>query len=279
MNQENLNTSKYADVPIRIRSWAVIIVIFFAAVLHPVLMALFVCFLSFCGIKEFLSMFNVYSKKTAFLLFLFLIPEYFILFKKNYFDFILFNSLFPILFGAYHVFIKNKISKKKGLLVIAGLFLCTFSIGHLIFIYNFNFPFSNLIGIHLLLLLVVPTELNDVFQYLTGKAFGKRKISPVISPNKTLEGFLGGLILTTLLVNLLGLFLLPDENFVLYTILGILIAILGFLGDLFMSFVKRTAVVKDTGNLIPGHGGLLDRIDSLMFITPIYFWLILYCFL
>lgn len=276
MSEESLKTNKYADVPLRVRSWAVIIVIFSVAVLHPALMNLFICFLSFWGMKEFLSMFNLYNKKTAFVLFLFLIPEYFLLYKKNYFDFTLFTSLFALVFGCYTVFIKNKIHKKKGLLIITGLFLCTFSIGHLGFIYNINFPYANIIGIHLLLLLVIPTELNDVFQYLTGKAFGKRKITPVISPNKTLEGFLGGLVLTTLLCNLLGLLLLQDESFVLYSLLGILIGLLGFFGDIFMSYIKRNAGVKDTGNLIPGHGGLLDRIDSLMFITPIFFWLIIY---
>ncbi|KFF05095.1 phosphatidate cytidylyltransferase [Flavobacterium reichenbachii] len=276
MNEESLKTNKYADVPLRVRSWVVIIVIFSLAVLHPILMNLFICFLSFWGMKEFLSMYNFYNKKTAVLLFLFLIPEYFSLYSKNYFDFILYTSLFAISFGIYTIFIKNKISKKRGLLVSLGIFLCTFSIGHLSFIYNIHFPFSNMIGVYILILLVVPTELNDVFQYLTGKAFGKTKITPVISPNKTLEGFLGGLVLTIFLCNLLGFILLPERSFLFYSLLGILIGILGFFGDIFMSYIKRNAGVKDTGNLIPGHGGLLDRIDSLMFITPIYYWLIFY---
>jgi phosphatidate cytidylyltransferase len=276
MSEESLKTNKYADVPIRVRSWAVIIVIFSVAVMHSILMNLFICFLSFWGMKEFLSMYNLYNKKTAVLLFLFLIPEYFSLYSKNYFDFILYTSLFAIFFGIYTIFIKNIISKKRGLLVSFGIFLCTFSIGHLSFIYNIHFPFSNMIGVYILILLVVPTELNDVFQYLTGKAFGKTKITPVISPNKTLEGFLGGLVLTILLCNFLGFILLPEQSFLFYSLLGILIGILGFFGDLFMSYVKRNAGVKDTGNLIPGHGGLLDRIDSLMFITPIYYGLIVY---
>ncbi|MBE8727906.1 phosphatidate cytidylyltransferase [Flavobacterium hungaricum] len=278
MSQDNLNTNKYADVPLRVRSWAVIIVIFTAATMHPIVMYSFICFLSFWGMKEFLSLCKLYHKTTAVLIFLFLIPEYFLLFTKNYHAFITYTSLFAVILTALLFFI-HKISIKKGLILFTGIFLCGFSVGHLGFIYNFNFPYANLIGIQLLILLVIPTELNDVFQYLTGKAYGKRKITPVISPNKTLEGFLGGIFLTTILCNLLGLVLLHDQSFLLYSLIGILIGVLGFLGDIYMSYVKRDAGVKDTGNLIPGHGGLLDRIDSLMFITPIYFGLLTYLFL
>lgn len=278
MSKEDLSTNKYADVPLRVRSWIVIIIIFTTATLHSTLMYSFICFLSFWGMKEFLSLYKLYNKATAILLFLFLIPEYFLLFTKNYSYFITYTSLFAVVITPLLFFI-NKTPFKKSLIVFIGIFLCGFSIGHLGFIYNFNFPYANIIGIQLLILLVIPTELNDVFQYLTGKAFGKRKITPNISPNKTLEGFLGGLLLTTLLCNLLGLLLLPDKNFLLNSAIGILIGVLGFLGDIFMSYIKRDAGVKDTGNLIPGHGGLLDRIDSLMFITPIYFGLLTYLFL
>lgn len=222
--------------------------------------------------KEFLSLYKIYNKITAISLFLFIIPEYFLLFTKNYFYFVLYCSLFALTMASLSSLL-SKIPKKKSLIIFIGIFLCGFSVGHLGFIYNFSL---NIIGIQLLVLLVIPTEINDVFQYLTGKAFGRRKITPNISPNKTLEGFLGGLLLTTLFCNLLGLFLLPGKSLLFYTLLGILIGVLGFFGDIFMSYIKRDADVKDTGNLIPGHGGLLDRIDSLMFITPIYFWLIIY---
>lgn len=278
MSKKDLSTNKYADVPIRVRSWIVIIIIFTTATLHTTLMYAFICFLSFWGMKEFLSLYNLYNKTTAIFLFLFLIPEYFLLFTKNYSYFITYTSLFAVIITSLILFI-GKTPLKKSLIVFIGIFLCGFSVGHLGFIYNFNFPYANIIGIQLLVLLVIPTELNDVFQYLTGKAFGKRKITPNISPNKTLEGFLGGLLLTTILCNLLGLLLLPNKSFLLNSTIGILIGVLGFLGDIFMSYIKRDAGVKDTGNLIPGHGGLLDRIDSLMFITPIYFGLLTYLFL
>jgi phosphatidate cytidylyltransferase len=102
---------------------------------------------------------------------------------------------------------------------------------------------------------VVVTELNDVFQYLMGKFFGKRKITPHISPNKTLEGLIGGIFLTVILSNILGFFLLKTD-FSINTILGIALGISGFFGDIFMSYLKRKTNVKDTGNLLPGHGGI-----------------------
>ena len=120
--------------------------------------------------------------------------------------------------------------------------------------------------------LVVTTELNDIFQYLTGKSLGKRKILPKISPNKTIEGFAGGLLLTPLLSMGLGTLLgLPISMFTL-AIIGLAISFFGFWGDVTFSYLKRRAGVKDTGTLIPAHGGLLDRIDSLLY-NCIWFYL------
>ena len=120
--------------------------------------------------------------------------------------------------------------------------------------------------------LVVTTELNDIYQYLTGKSLGKRKILPQISPNKTIEGFAGGLLLTPLLSIGLGTLLrLPISMFTL-AIIGLAISFFGFWGDVTFSYLKRRAGVKDTGTLIPAHGGLLDRIDSLLY-NCIWFYL------
>jgi phosphatidate cytidylyltransferase len=126
-------------------------------------------------------------------------------------------------------------------------------------------------GVKALVFLVVVTELNDVFQYLMGKSFGKQKIMPKISPNKTWAGVIGGVFLTIFLSNFLGYFLLPS-NIVINTVLGFILGVSGFFGDLFMSYIKRKTKVKDTGQLLPGHGGLLDRMDSLIFNIPIFFW-------
>jgi len=126
----------------------------------------------------------------------------------------------------------------------------------------------------MLLLLVLCVEMNDVFAYCCGKLFGSRKLAPQTSPNKTLGGSLGALVLTTLLFALCGRFVFRDTVLAQpghLIALGIIISLLGQLGDLMLSSVKRDVGVKDMGTLIPGHGGLLDRFDSLLLVGPAFF--------
>ena len=124
----------------------------------------------------------------------------------------------------------------------------------------------------LVFLLLVATEANDVAQYVWGKLFGRHKILPTVSPNKTWEGFLGGWVTTAVLIWFVGPIYAPLAGFNL-AIMAALLPLAGFAGDVTMSAVKRDIGVKDTSHLIPGHGGLLDRIDSLTFTTPLYFHL------
>ncbi|HRI86754.1 MAG TPA: phosphatidate cytidylyltransferase [Candidatus Hydrogenedentes bacterium] len=125
-----------------------------------------------------------------------------------------------------------------------------------------------------LILLLLCVELNDVFAYISGKTLGRRKLAPNTSPNKTLGGALGALVLTTFLVIGLGRFVF--EGTVLATwphlvTLGILISIGGQLGDLMLSSIKRDLGIKDMGVSIPGHGGFLDRFDSIILVAPAVF--------
>ncbi|MEN8156679.1 MAG: phosphatidate cytidylyltransferase [Bacteroidota bacterium] len=109
--------------------------------------------------------------------------------------------------------------------------------------------------------------INDIFAYLTGSLLGKHPITPRLSPGKTWEGFVGGIVFTLLAGWLL--FRITGVNSAASWILsGGIISILGFAGDLFESGLKRKYHVKDMGNLLPGHGGILDRFDSLLFVTP-----------
>ena len=129
-------------------------------------------------------------------------------------------------------------------------------------------------GRGLLLFLVFLTEFNDVLQFTCGKLFGKHKILPKVSPNKTWEGFLGGLIITTILGYFLS-FLTPLSTPLIFLV-SFMIAISGFVGDVVMSAIKRDVGVKDTGTSIPGHGGVLDRIDSLAYTAPVFFHIVYY---
>lgn len=114
---------------------------------------------------------------------------------------------------------------------------------------------------------------NDTFAYLLGSAIGKHKIFPRISPNKTWEGFLGGVISTVIAASLFHYFL-PIMPYWAWLGLAVVVLIFGTLGDLFESAIKRSYNIKDSGRFMPGHGGILDRIDSLLFALPMaYFYL------
>ena len=120
---------------------------------------------------------------------------------------------------------------------------------------------------------MLATEANDVAQYICGKSFGRRKIMPTVSPNKTWGGFLGGWAITALLIWFLGPVFTPLRGLGL-AVTALALPLAGFAGDVTISAIKRDIGVKDTSRLIPGHGGLLDRADSLTFTAPVYFHLL-----
>ena len=112
----------------------------------------------------------------------------------------------------------------------------------------------------------------DTGAYITGKLFGKHKLAPVVSPNKTWEGAAGGFLLSVA-VGYAGAFIIgfDVDNWVLFTLVLVFLAILSVIGDLFESALKRVSNIKDSGNLLPGHGGLLDRLDSTIIVAPLFY--------
>ena len=121
------------------------------------------------------------------------------------------------------------------------------------------------------------TQFNDVAQYVWGKLLGRRKIIPKVSPNKTWEGFLGGVATTTLLSIVLASWLTP-LSFESAGLAGLLISVGGFIGDVTISALKRDIGLKDSGSMLPGHGGILDRIDSLTYTAPLFFHFVYYLY-
>src|SRR5262249_14203202 len=111
----------------------------------------------------------------------------------------------------------------------------------------------------------------DTAQYYTGRRFGRRLLAPAISPKKTMEGALGGFLAGAAVLLIVGRWWLPSPPWALRALLGMTLVGLGIAGDLFESMLKRSAGVKDSSSLIPGHGGVLDRIDALLFAAPIYY--------
>jgi len=128
------------------------------------------------------------------------------------------------------------------------------------------------------LLLILTVAVSDTFQYYTGRRFGKRLLAPVISPKKTIEGAIGGFVGAALALVALGAWWLPQMSIPGRVLLGLAIAAVGIVGDLFESLLKRSVNMKDASSVIPGHGGVLDRIDALLFAAPVYYVFVRYSF-
>lgn len=137
-------------------------------------------------------------------------------------------------------------------------------------------PFSSMTQYNGLLLLAIFIFIwvNDTGAYLVGSRWGKRKLAPNISPKKSVEGSIGGLLLVLLSAVILRLLLFPELSWLSILLIAAVVAIFGTIGDLFESSLKRQAGVKDSGKLIPGHGGILDRIDSLLLAVPAVYLLL-----
>jgi phosphatidate cytidylyltransferase len=122
-----------------------------------------------------------------------------------------------------------------------------------------------------LFLLMLTVFVSDTGQYYSGRSFGRTPLAPIVSPKKTVEGAAGGFVCGVLIMIVVGAWWLPALGVMFRALLGAAIVALGIAGDLFESMLKRSAGVKDSSSLIPGHGGILDRIDALLFAAPVYY--------
>lgn len=160
---------------------------------------------------------------------------------------------------------------QKTCLAVLGVVYFGWFFSHLAYLRNLSY------GMPATFLLILLVESNDACAYLWGTLLGKHKLIPRLSPNKTVEGMLGSII------SVIGLafafrFLLPAVSTAHLVVLAYAISIFGMCGDLTISFIKRDLKIKDMGTLIPGHGGLLDRFDSIIFTAPIFFHFLRYLY-
>lgn len=154
-------------------------------------------------------------------------------------------------------------------LAIVGFIYIGWMFGHLAFLADSRNPYGYL------LFLIFAVSLNDVAAFSFGKALGRTPLRSEISPKKTWEGSLGALVVSMAMPWLLA-FALPEFNVLQRVLTGVIVGVGGQLGDLVISFIKRDVGIKDMGATIPGHGGVLDRIDSLIFTTPLFLHMVNY---
>lgn len=188
------------------------------------------------------------------------------------FALIVFTSM---LLSKYEMSFENAAAAFCGALIPAMGFSCYILIRNLMYVKN---PEASL---YMLILSVGGAWLADTGAYFTGTFFGKHKLCPDISPKKSVEGYIGGIVFNVIGFPLLGLAfskITPElePHYLLLSVLGLICAVLGAAGDLFASYVKRIAGVKDFGKIMPGHGGILDRFDSVLTVVPaVYMFLLI----
>lgn len=271
----------FTNLNLRIKSfWIITPLLTFAVIGNKLSAFVLVGLISYLALKEFISMVPTRRADRRVLLWAYsTIPV------QLYFIYIDWLAMFYLFIPLYMFFLiplrMITIGETEGFLRAAGtihwgMMATVYSVGYLAAL--LVLPFSGnpqAGGVGLFLFIVTMTVLNDAAQFCFGKAFGKNKIIPKISPNKTVEGFVGGIITTSILSILIAPHLTP-LTLVEAFIAGLVISTSGFVGDVIMSAIKRDIGVKDSGTLIPGHGGILDRIDSLIFTAPLFFHFTVY---
>ena len=155
-----------------------------------------------------------------------------------------------------------------------ALMVCVYCISHVPALMTLRIPGFEGGNILLIAWLVLVVQGSDVLQYVWGKLVGRRRIAPELSPGKTVEGFAGGVASATLVGVLLAW--LTPFNAWQAALIALVVCLMGFFGGLVMSAMKRDRGVKDWGTLIEGHGGMLDRLDSVIFAAPVYFHIVRY---
>lgn len=231
-----------------------------------------VLIIALLGLRELYSIAHKQGYKVSYILGS-ILTSYFILilvcdiYSLNYYIKNIFITFFLILYLIFQLFKKNY-SK-----VLAEISITIFGSIYLGYLFSFIIKIKDLPnGNYYLISLLIITWANDVGAYLIGAKLGKNKIFPKISPKKTIEGSIGGIAFSVAAAFFLKNWL--NLAFIELLSLGLIISIIAQLGDLYESVLKRGSKIKDSGNLVPGHGGILDCIDGLIFTAPVFYYYI-----
>ncbi|GEN23740.1 phosphatidate cytidylyltransferase [Halomonas cupida] len=269
---ENLNQ--------RIRSWWIMAVLLGIALLGGrTAVVLLFAFASFSALREFISLVQARQSDhwaLALVFFVVLPVQYLFVWQQYY-------GMFSIFIPVYAFLLLPVVSALRGdshgyLVRISevqwALMICVFCVSHVPALLSLEIPGFEGRNVLLIAFLIVVVQLSDVLQYVWGKLLGSHPIAPNLSPSKTVEGFIGGVASATLIGG--GLAWMTPFSFLQAAALALMIALLGFAGGLVMSAIKRDRGIKDWGHLIEGHGGFIDRLDSVVFSAPIFFHVVRY---
>ena len=269
---DNLNT--------RIKAWWVmVLVISLAFVFGRTGVILLFLFISFAALREFMTL--TYTRSADYLA---LAAAFFVVLPAQY------ALIWFGWYGVYAIFIPVYVFLLLPILEVAGgdttrflertakmqwgLMISVFCISHVPALLTLSIPGYDDRNLLLIAFLVIVVQSSDVLQYVFGKLFGRRQLAPEVSPSKTVEGLAGGVLCATALGA--SLWWITPFNVWQAALMSLAITAMGFFGGLVLSAIKRDRGVKDWGNLIEGHGGMLDRLDSVCFSAPIFFHIVRY---
>lgn len=266
----------------RINAWWSMIIIFLISFwAGPTATIILFGFISLFALREFITLTPTRAADhyALFAAFFILIPAQYFLIGIHWY------SMFTLLVPVYAFLLLPAIAvlgqdtshfMERTAKIQWGVMICVFCISHapaLMLLDLENYKDQNAL---LLFYLIFVVQISDVLQYVFGKIFGKHKVAPQVSPSKTVEGLVGGGLTATLIGGCM--FWITPFSFTQSLLMSFIIVTMGFLGGLVMSAMKRSMSAKDWGTMIKGHGGMLDRMDSICFAAPIFFHITRYFF-
>jgi phosphatidate cytidylyltransferase len=271
-----------ANLDARVRAWWVMAIIFAIALATGGLGSVILfALLSFFALREFITLTPTRpaDHRTLFWAFFVVVPvQYVLVAVKWYGLFAVFIPVYAFVLLAVRCAAGGDCEHflERSAKIQWALMVCVYFVSHVPALLMLEIPGFEHANARLLLFFVLIVQISDVLQYVWGKLLGRRKIAPTLSPNKTLEGFVGGV----LSASALGAALWWATPFQPWqaAVFSLVITLMGFFGGLVMSAIKRDRGVKDYGTLIEGHGGVMDRIDSICFAAPIFFHLVRHYF-
>jgi phosphatidate cytidylyltransferase len=264
----------------RIRAWWVMVLVFGLA-LGGGRLSVTILFglISFLALREMLTLTPTRrgDHHTLFWAFFVTVPIQYVLVYINWYGFF---AVFIPVYGFIFLAIRSTLTGdstnylERTAKIQWGVLIAVYFLSHAPNLLTLDIPGFQARQWQLLVFLVIVVQMSDVLQYVWGKLTGKHAIAPHISPNKTWEGFIGGVVSATLLGG--ALYRLTPFTFPKACGMALAICVLGFFGGIVMSAIKRDAGIKDYGHLIEGHGGMMDRVDSLCFAAPVFFHVVRY---